>query len=48
MLDFHPDLLSVGDKETWLSNVVRSEPFVEYQLKYRQTEEAEAYDEATK
>jgi hypothetical protein len=47
-LDFHPDLLPVCDKETWLSNVLRSEPFVEYQLRFLPSKEMEAYDEATR
>lgn len=47
-LDFHPDLLPVCGKETWLSNVPRSEPVVAGRLKYRSTEELEAYDEATR
>jgi hypothetical protein len=47
-LDFHPDLLPVWEKETWLSNVLHSEPVVEGRVKHRLTEDLEAYDEATR
>lgn len=47
-LDFHPDLLPVWEKETWLSNVLHSEPDVEGRVKHRLTGDFEAYDEATR